>query len=101
LFNLKDDGYYGYYEIFLNVLRGKKPEDSKEECCDKEFLYALHDKLLNATESSEGKGITENVYDALITLYPPMVQKTLDHADLMREEVSFILRPAYDSMGYD
>lgn len=101
LFNLKDDGYYGYYEIFLNVLRGKKPDDSKEECCDDQFLKALHEELLNATDSTKGKGITENVYDALITLYPPMVQKTLDYANQKREEASFILRPAYDTMGYD
>jgi hypothetical protein len=30
-----------------------------------------------------------------------MIQKTLDYADQRREEVSFILRPAYDVMGYD
>ena len=108
--------YMGYYQIFLNVLRGA---DSEEEiCCDTEFLTKLHTALSEVTV--EKGSISEQVYYTLIDrdtikqtdsegvvhtyyqgLYPEMVMRTMVHSQEKQSKVGFTYRSAYDIMGYD
>ena len=111
--------YIGYYQIFLNVLRGTG-EDSKEICCDEDFIPTLSKRLAQISTNTGNDAISQQVYYALVDkdilekpdaegemqpyfqgLYPEMVEKTLRHAEEKREQVSLTFRSAYDGMGYD
>jgi hypothetical protein len=105
----------GYYEIFLNVLRGKKGDKSPEICCDRNFLNNLHNALVRAREEPASDHVTKRVYKAFISgktkdsngniryegLYPEMVRTTRTHASYRKREELPSKKAAYDLMGWD
>ena len=109
--------WIGYYEIFLNVLRGFKEGEgeSEEEYRYPSFLVEL-DNALACIEQDNTKGrVTEEVYKAFIGetevdkdgkihysgIYPEMVEKTIEYSTEKRKDQLFSKQSAYDPMGQD
>ena len=113
--------WVGYYEIFLNVLRGfaQGEGESEENYRDPTFIRDLHTALINVKKTvqtdPEVKSIAHAVYKAFISnktisedgqavfhgTYPDAIKRINTEAARRKKEVVFVKKSAYDPMGYN